>query len=101
MNYADDILYAGDTTSTVKLPLNPNASSTVFQVKYTTATNATTVTTTIAVSYTVTFDTLFPGCGVQNVYSDLVKTDTSDNVEVLTTNDVKFPAVTNIAVEVD
>jgi hypothetical protein len=101
MNYADDILYAGDTTSTVKLPLNPNASSTEFQVKYTTATNATTVTTTIAVSYTVTFDTLFPGCGVQNVYSDLVKTDTSNNVEVLTTNDVKFPAVTNIAVEVD
>lgn len=102
MNYSDDILYAGDTTTTVKLPLNPDATTTVFQVEYTTATNTTTVVTTIAVNYTVTFDTLFPGCGVQNIYSDLTTaTNASANVEVLTTNDVKFPAVTNIAVEVD
>lgn len=103
MDYSDDILFAGDTTSTVKLPLNPNSTRTVFEVKYTTASNTNLETTIIDVSYTVTFDTLFPGCGVQNIYSDLRKTDVTANeeVEVLTTNDVKFPAVTNIAVEVD
>ncbi len=102
MDYSDDILYAGDTTTTVKLPLNPNSTTTEFQVKYTTASNTATVTTTIAVSYTVTFSTLFSGCGVQNTYSDLKITENPNaNVEVLTTNDVKFPAVTNIAVEVN
>ncbi len=102
MDYSDDILYAGDTTTTVKLPLNPNASTTQFEVKYTTATNANTETTVIAVSYTRTFNTLFSGCGVQNEYSDLtITSNPNSNVEVLETNDVKFPAVTNIAVEVN
>lgn len=103
MNYSDDVLYAGDTTSTVKLPLNPNASVTQFEVKYATAGNPDTeITTFIEVEYTTTFSTLFRGCGVQNTYSDLrTTTNASANVEVLETNDVKFPAVTNIAVEVD
>lgn len=103
MDYSDDVLYAGDTTSTVKLPLNPNASATQFEVKYTTAgAPDKEISTVIAVEYTITFSTIFRGCGVQNTYSDLsTTTNAGANVEVLETNDVKFPAVTNIAVEVD
>lgn len=102
MDYSDDVLYAGDTTSTVKLPLNPDASATRFEVKYTTARDPNTeITTFIAVDYTTTFSTIFKGCGVQNTYSDLrTNQNASPNVEVLETNDVKFPAVTNISVEI-
>ncbi len=99
-NYSSDIYNAGDTTSTVRLPLNPSASvnSTQFIVTYTEADRAP---DTISVSYTTTLDTLFPGCGPQVIYSDLVNLLEGGDADVLITNDVKFPAVTNIAVEVN
>ncbi|HEY9049424.1 MAG TPA: hypothetical protein VIN08_26175, partial [Ohtaekwangia sp.] len=97
--YSDAIYYASDTTSVVKLPLNPSTSvtSTEFYISYTDRTAV----DTVSVQYTLTTNTLFKGCGPQTIYSDLTELVAKDNVEVLETNDVKFPAVTNIAVEVN
>ncbi|WP_333820313.1 DUF6452 family protein [Ohtaekwangia sp.] len=98
-NYSSDEYYAGDTTSVVKLPLNPNAAvtSTEFYIEYTDRSQI----DTVSVQYTLTTNTLFKGCGPQTIYSDLAELVAHDNVIVLETNDVKFPPVTNIAVEVN
>jgi hypothetical protein len=98
-DYTSELFYQDTTMSRVILPLNPNATSTVFTVKYEA------ITETIALNYSWTDPriTLFkPGyaCSGRKVITNLsVTIDDNDNLEVIEPM-VLYPPVTNINLEV-
>jgi hypothetical protein len=96
-DYSGEVLYADTRASRVQLPLNPNATSTVFTIQY----EGVTETLALNYSWSAPRATLFkPGraCSDRQVITDLSITANA-NAE-LVENEVLYPAITNINLEV-
>lgn len=80
-----------DTASSVKLPLNPAANTTRFDLSFDTGDKF------ITLGYSVTPATILTVCGEQNVYSDLEVIDHDFEIMKVNRDSLRDPAITNVS----
>jgi len=92
-DYTATIFYSDVAVTSITVPVNPDATTTTFTLEYTDKTEV------ISLNYTRhTPTTLFNVCGPQPLFSDLVEGTDVENVAILKTDSLQFPAVSNLEI---
>jgi hypothetical protein len=90
--YTGDVFYSNIKTTSITVPVDPDATSTDFTLEYSDKTEI------ISLNYSRTPVTIFDKCGPQPVFFNLTERVDLQNVTILSTDSLQYPAVSNIEI---